>query len=540
METIAYILKANFFLLIIYVCYFLFFRKETFHKANRYLLIIGATISLILPIYGSKIAERKYIVPTELQNSASMLYFQTEEIIIKPSSTSYSILEILHYVYWTGLLVSLVVLSLKVAKTMKWHSKNKKTNRTAFSFFGKIFIDQALSHKNIIEKHEKVHTQQYHFLDLVFLEILQILFWFNPIIYFYKKSLTIIHEFLADKAASQLAKNHLEYASLLVSKQFGIPPATIFTQHFFNHSTLKSRIIMLSKKPSSKISLLKFTIFAPLFILMLGLSSFKAANTANLDVIMSNFGGLAKSTDQNSKIAKSDSTQPTSANDILDNFDEQPEFPGGIKALYKYLGENIKYPPAAQNANVSGNVFVKFIIKSNGNIGDIKVIKSVSTELDNEAIRVIQNMPSWTPARQNGKPVSVYYNLPISFRNEGLKASGDEPLTDKESIVVTNKFDSLEHNSREPQKNTLIGLKNNLQNENNEDVKINKSFDKALIFIDGIEVLNKNLKSLNPASIESIEVIKDEKAVKSFGLRAINGVILIKTKNNIIKTDDKK
>ena len=530
METIAYILKANLFLLIIYLFYFLLFRKETFHKANRYLLIIGAAISLILPIFGSKIAERKNIVPTELQNSASMLYFQTEELIVKPSANSYSILEILHDVYWIGLFVSLVVLSLKVAKTMKWHSKNKKTNRTAFSFFGKIFIDQALSHKNIIEKHEKVHTQQYHFLDLVFLEILQILFWFNPIIYFYKKSLTIIHEFLADKAASQLAKNHLEYASLLVSKQFGIPPATIFTQHFFNHSTLKSRIIMLSKKPSSKISLLKFTIFAPLFILMLGLSSFKAANTANLEVIMSNIGGFTINTDQNSQVAKSDSTQPTSTNDSLDNFDEQPEFPGGIKALYTYLGENIKYPQAAQEANVSGKVFVKFVIKSNGNIGDIKVTKSVNTELDNEAKRVVQNMPSWTPARQNGKPVSVYYNLPISFRNEGLKASGNEPLTGKESEVVTYKFDSLELTSGEIQKNTIIGLKNNLQNENNKDLKINKPFDKALIFIDGIEVLDKNLKSLSPASIESMEVLKDEKAVKTFGPRAINGVILIKTK----------
>ena len=93
----------------------------------------------------------------------------------------------------------------------------------------------------------------------------------------------------------------------------------------------------------------------------------------------------------------------------------QAAFPGGFDALSKFLGKNIKYPKAAQRANVKGKVFLSFVVNSQGKISDIKVLKGVGFGCDEEAIRVVQSMPSWTPGKQGGRSVSSRFTLPISF-----------------------------------------------------------------------------------------------------------------------------
>ncbi len=101
--------------------------------------------------------------------------------------------------------------------------------------------------------------------------------------------------------------------------------------------------------------------------------------------------------------------------EIFTTVEQNPEFPGGISEMYKYIGSNIKYPSAAQRANVSGKVFVKFVVEKDGSIGDIQVLKGIGFGCDEEATRVIKSMPKWSPGRQNGRNVRVYYTMPISF-----------------------------------------------------------------------------------------------------------------------------
>jgi periplasmic protein TonB len=102
--------------------------------------------------------------------------------------------------------------------------------------------------------------------------------------------------------------------------------------------------------------------------------------------------------------------------EIFTAVEQQAEFPGGTSAMYKYLGENIKYPAAAQRANVSGRVFVKFVVEKDGSIGNIEVQKGIGFGCDEEAIRVIKSMPKWNPGRQNGKNVRVYFNMPVVYK----------------------------------------------------------------------------------------------------------------------------
>ena len=98
--------------------------------------------------------------------------------------------------------------------------------------------------------------------------------------------------------------------------------------------------------------------------------------------------------------------------------EQQPEFQGGQAAMYAWLGKNIKYPAAAQRANISGKVFVSFTVNTDGSITDAQVLKGLGFGTDEEAIRVVKSMPRWKPGKQSGRSVRVKYNLPISFQLE--------------------------------------------------------------------------------------------------------------------------
>jgi periplasmic protein TonB len=98
--------------------------------------------------------------------------------------------------------------------------------------------------------------------------------------------------------------------------------------------------------------------------------------------------------------------------------EEMPEFEGGLAAMAKFIQTNLQYPTVAREAGISGKCFLKFIVGGNGQIANVEVLKGVQgcPECDVEAIRVVKTMPNWKGGKQNGRPVNVYYNLPINFK----------------------------------------------------------------------------------------------------------------------------
>jgi protein TonB len=95
--------------------------------------------------------------------------------------------------------------------------------------------------------------------------------------------------------------------------------------------------------------------------------------------------------------------------------EEMPVFPGGDAALMNYIVSSIKYPEICKENNISGKVFVNFVVDENGKVCKVKVVRGVDPYLDREAIRVIESLPGWTPGKQRGKAVKVQYTLPINF-----------------------------------------------------------------------------------------------------------------------------
>ncbi|CCH56897.1 TonB family protein [Fibrisoma limi BUZ 3] len=104
--------------------------------------------------------------------------------------------------------------------------------------------------------------------------------------------------------------------------------------------------------------------------------------------------------------------------EIFTVVEQQPEFTGGMAALGQYLSKNLRYPAAAQRANVSGRVFVSFVVNTDGSIQDVQVLKGLGFGTDEEALRVVKAMPKWRPGKQSGRPVRVKFNLPINFTLE--------------------------------------------------------------------------------------------------------------------------
>ncbi|MCI6563332.1 MAG: TonB family protein [Bacteroidales bacterium] len=101
---------------------------------------------------------------------------------------------------------------------------------------------------------------------------------------------------------------------------------------------------------------------------------------------------------------------------VFSSVEEMPKFPGGDEALLKYVGMHLNYPKEALRNNVQGKCILKFVVTKIGTIGKIKIVRSLSQECDEEAKRVVRTLPEFFPGRQNGRPVNVWYTLPVNFR----------------------------------------------------------------------------------------------------------------------------
>ena len=109
-------------------------------------------------------------------------------------------------------------------------------------------------------------------------------------------------------------------------------------------------------------------------------------------------------------------SKSTVSGEVYQRVDNMPEFPGGQGAMFRWLGENLKYPPIALEEDIQGRVVIHFVVTKTGEIADAKVAKSVNPALDKEALRLVRSMPRFTPAKMQGKPVNCYYTLPVTFR----------------------------------------------------------------------------------------------------------------------------
>lgn len=267
--------------------YDLFLKRETFFNYNRAYLIITSVFSLVLPFV--KFPALKTMATKDMVIRLPEVFIGTKTPTvydIQIAEQAGIILQQPHTPIWQiigiiGVVVASLVFLLKITKIYWLKHKNPKRwqgnvlivnlikSSAAFSFFNTIFLGEHISEteKPTIYEHEMVHIKEFHTIDLLFFEVLRIVFWFNPLVYIYQNRIKELHEYIADaKAMKQSGKS--EYYTSLLNQILDVNQVS-FTNTFFNKSLIKKRIAMLQKSKSKQLNLIKYALLIPLVFGML-------------------------------------------------------------------------------------------------------------------------------------------------------------------------------------------------------------------------------------------------------------------------------
>lgn len=419
-ELFSYIVQSGINLGILFGMYWFFLRGDTFYKVHRYYLLLAILISMIIPFV-------KISVPSG--SNMGMIYL-LEPIVISPERVATGIEErmnigqFLILIYVTGSLFFLGRLIFQLIRTIvliKQHGITEyrgvrvvitDKQYVPFSLFNLVFINRSVFTDpalNRIIEHEKVHVKQKHTWDLVIIEIVRIVQWFNPVIWLYRKNLISLHEYLADESVLSNGYKVLEYQQLLLTQTFNVQFSTLSNN--LNHSLIKKRFIMMSKEKTNRISMLKMVFVVPAAIIFTFIFTLTFTENILAQVDQQTSTTVEKTESSGSALAQNQKEEP-----IFTVVEQMPQFPGGKEAQIKYMVNSIKYPENARKNGISGKVYVTYVIEKSGKVTDVRVLKGVDEELDKEAVRVISEMPKWKPGMEKGKPVRVQITQPIDYK----------------------------------------------------------------------------------------------------------------------------
>lgn len=433
---ITYLLKTSISLALFYGLYVLLFRKDTFLRLKRFYFLFAIFFSLIFPSFSIELSANEEVpaqIPTywlseisvgpSMEQQASDVLFDTWPVVLIGLFLT-SLFFILRFGMQLYSIIRLKARAESEELAFGHIVKIKDKQISPFSFFNWIFINSNNRDLGEIEEiiaHELVHARQYHSVDVILVELLCASLWWNPFVWLFKREIKINLEYLADQGVLQSGYDTKEYQYILLkasNKNTGIPLI-----NNFNVSQLKKRIAMMNKRKTSMSRSFKYLLCVPLGVLLL-LGNAVQASTDLIDLAAMKYDNLS---DIQQVAQKKGQTYVTA--------ETVPSFPGGEKAMQDFVADNLKYPAEAFENNKAGKVIVRYIVKSTGDLSDVTVIRGVDPLLDAEAVRIVKAMPNWTPGKQGGKAVDVYYTLPIIFR---IKGGGTSSVGKTNKVEVTN------------------------------------------------------------------------------------------------------
>ena len=435
----VYILKSAICLALFYLGYRLLLSRDTFLRFNRFALLSGFVLAALLPLARVGVEGVSPLGPA-LEEWGRIAAPVEPAATASPAVSCYSIgLAI----YLMGVLFFIARFLWGVASLIRLIRAGRRERLAdgswlvlhrlplaPFSWLRYIFLAEKdlLSKPELILAHEQAHIRMRHTWDLLFTELFLWLQWFNPAAWLLRQELQAVHEFEADAAVLGMGYDSKEYKLLLIEKAVGSSRYTLANS--FNHSSLINRITMMQKRKSNPWARMKYA-----FVLPVAATAMAAFARPEISRQMAEISS-AKITDLSRMVqtTAAERTRPeaidttTSArevvvtgyaqftdNKVYESVEVMPEFPGGQAELLKFVAKSIKYPTEAQRRGAQGRVIVKFVVETNGSISNIHVVKGIDPLLDAEAIRVCTTMPTWAPARQEGKAVRCYYTIPVTF-----------------------------------------------------------------------------------------------------------------------------
>ena len=488
MEFLLYDGKVAVALLVFYLFYRFLLKKETFHRFNRVVLVGTAVLSFLLPLCIITIHKPIEVAPVVPEPAIVATELPAQELspLVETAVPWWPIVLII--LFWAGVAFVLARVSISILSIVKIIRRGQLVREEdgcqiivterdidPFSWMKYIVLsrkDWEAPHESILA-HEKAHIDLGHSVEVLLVDVLSALQWFNPAIWMLRADLQELHEYEADDAVLRAGTNIKEYQYLLIRK--AVSKSGYSVANSFNHSILKNRITMMSKSKSPLSRGWRVLYLLPLVCLGIGLQartvyvpvdkdsenpgySVAATQDGNYplfilrqwneekEITKEEFDRIDQSRIQSIEVLKDAIAKekygnkavhgvivvtlkrPQELDEIVvisySNNDEpipfmlakpetMPKFQGeDMSSFTRWLNARIVRP---KNCKHSGTMKVSFVVAADGSVKDVKVMESVCEELDALVVSLIAQSPKWEPATNNGAPVAQCLTIPISF-----------------------------------------------------------------------------------------------------------------------------
>jgi len=590
-----YLLKASAVITVMFLYYIVFLKKETFFQHNRWFLLSGLLLALVFPI----IIIPVYIPVEPLTTQATSFIPSTPSnfIITAQPEVVFDWFKLIPILYEIGLSVFLFQFIFQFGSLALLLLKNPKRKAQCFTYviveskispfsFFKWIVYNPDSYKEeelqLILTHEKVHANQLHSIDILLTQLACVIFWFNPLIWLYRKEVRQNLEYIADFESENSIHSKKNYQHLLLKTSIA-NHSTLLSNNFYN-SSIKKRILMLNKSRSNKKNQFKYLLIIPLLAGLLMsmntkevyiehnlttksnsiiLESVVTKNTLNaeLEGIANVIEKKGIHNDDNYEVIDEQETPKDSviSERLKLKFTNQmnDERLAQFKTLLKPYGVRMKIKRIKRNHEHKISALnIEFKSKnstSNHNVKDKDGIRPFLFEMTNEEIS-ISNLQEAVQIEETIEETIMVYDLKESSSdktsNDTLYYKIVRPTTHtQDSIYLSIDSTAVKRLAKEKPDVFYEGGKTLKINDSNKAFTIhqpatnykiitntNTQNPKPLVLINGKEVSSDYLKSISAEHIESVTVLKDENAINKYGEKGKNGVIELITKESMAVT----
>jgi len=581
-----YLIKSTLVITVFYLSYFFFLRKETFFTNNRWYLLSGLVIALIFPLI---------IIPIHISTEYPTLnpqnYGYLEEIPLNSeiTSTPFDWSQILLGIYLIGLIIFLIQFVFQFGALI-WLIINNPKNKdgfytyvivnskiSPFSFFKWIVYNpNSFNNKelDLMLTHEKVHASQLHSLDILFTQLVCSIFWFNPLIWFYRNDIRQNLEYIADHKTQSKTNNTKEYQHLLLKTSIGEQQISL-SNNFYN-SLIKERIVMLQKSRSNNMKQWRYLLMLPVIAGLLMSMNTKTIYTTNAPEEIVSATSTSNEIGEHIEIIFNKDTTEEQLNAIKSDLKKN-----GVSMTIKSIKRNnaneitqinvdFKTENGSANYNISSDEAIKpfkFSMKEDGSFGvgptaqeEIIIVEEVAAKprarkeskifyfKEGEDVEIIEIEEDSSDVNEfRVKESNSFY-----FKEDNVKSIDNNHNIDK-YIHLIKKYvvDSLDSkkiikiktdNFYEEDSTIKIRTGDNQVklltpgNKANKEVIGFRNNDKKPIIIIGDKIISDlELSKIDPDNIANINVIKGDSAIEVYGDKAKNGVVVVRLKDNNYK-----
>ena len=433
MAFLIYDAKVAVALLVFYLFYRFLLKKETFHRFNRIVLVGTAVLSFLLPLCIITIHKPMEMAAPLVTEPAMVAELPEQELapLVQVSEPWWHVA--LTILFWAGVAFVLARVLISILSILRIIRQGEPVRDEdgcrilvteqeidPFSWMKYIVLsrkDWEIPHESILA-HEKAHIAYAHSIEILLVDVLSALQWFNPAIWMLRADRKELHEYEADDAVLRAGADLREYQYLLIRK--AVSKSGYSVANSFNHSILKNRITMMSKSRSPLTRGLRALWLLPLVCLAIGLQARTVYVPVDKDseknvsdekpqgylseIVVIGYGG--QEAPRHHKSLEADAL-PSIKNPDMDT-----------EAVCRenfswWLNTRLVYPDEAKTDD--GTVLAKFTVGTDGKVKDITILWSVSEQLDGIVAQQIAKSPEWTPAMKDGKPVEMSFIQPVVF-----------------------------------------------------------------------------------------------------------------------------